>query len=88
MAHRGGPWTGFEEVVHGPVRECGPSQHFVDSLPRSSQPPGHSGTVDVLLFTQFGIHRILGVYKFGILRSLVALGAPSDFCVRILCLPK
>ena len=57
----------FKEVVHGPVHECGPrtrGQRFVDSLPRSSQPAGHSGMVDVLLFTQFGMHRILGISKF------------------------
>ena len=57
----------FKEVVHGPVHECGPrtrGQHFVDSLPRSSQLAGHSGTVDVLLFMQFGINQILGISKF------------------------
>ena len=28
------------------------------------QPAGHNGTVDVLLFTQFGIHRILDASEF------------------------
>ena len=32
--------------------------------PRSSQAAGDSGTIDVLLFTQFGIHRILDLSEF------------------------
>ena len=49
------------------------------SIPRSSQPAGHSGTVDVLLFTQFDIYRILHVSEFWIRRSSADLGAPSVF---------
>ena len=59
---------------------CGYAATF--SNPRSSQPVGHSGTVDVLLFMQFGIHRILDVSEFWIRRSSAALGAPSVFGFR------
>ena len=44
------------------------------SISRSSQPASHSSTVDVLLFTQFGIRRIL-VYQsseFGV-RGLLSV---------------
>ena len=52
------------------------------SNPGSSQPADHSGTVDVLLLTQFGIHRILDVSEFWIRRSSVALDALSVFGFR------
>ena len=65
--------------VYKMLRGCVDVQLATLSVPRSSQPTGHSGTVDVLLFTQFGIRRILDVSEFWVRRSSAALGALSAF---------
>ena len=71
----------INESVQRDVYKCCVAVWICSCLvnPRSSQHASHSGTVDVLLFTQFGIRRILDVSEFLIRCSWAALGAPSVF---------